>query len=269
MFGQICDAIVAFESSNQVSPFNSKYDAYIAGQASLSPDEFAGLQLFTGSTTGRPGGPANYKSAGCTGCHSISSASSSGPDLFTNSGYSNTGVPKNPNNPFYTETNSQSNPLGYNPAGAAFIDLGLGAFLYPSMSLPPGNLGAGSNGEGDFLAINGKFKTPTVRNVDKRPFPGFLKCFNHNGVFKSLAEVVHFYNARNLTSVAGEVINFTLPDPYAALVGEPLFASPEVMTNLANASGALAGVGNLGLTASEENQIVLFLQTLSDGYYSP
>jgi hypothetical protein len=52
-------------------------------------------------------------------------------------------------------------------------------------------------------------------------------------------------------------------------VGEPNFPQPEVMTNLANAAGALAGVGNLGLTPEEENQVVLFLQTLSDGYYSP
>jgi cytochrome c peroxidase len=95
-----------------------------------------------------------------------------------------------------------------------------------------------------------------------------VKCFNHNGVFKSLADVVHFYNTRNLTSVEGEVINFTLADPYGSLVGEPLFAPPEVMTNLSNAAGTLAGVGNLGLTPGEESQLVLFLQTLSDGYYS-
>jgi len=266
VFAQIVAAIVAFENTEAVSPFDSKYDAYLAGEVMLSSTEMLGLQLFTGSTTGRPGGPANYKNAGCSGCHSIPSNASSGPDLFTNAGYSNTGVPRNPNNPYYTETNAQSNPQGYNPLGAAFVDYGLGAFLYPNQSLPSGNVGPGSNGQGDFLKVNGKFKTPTLRNVDKRPYAGFIKCFNHNGVFKSLADVVHFYNARNLTSMEGEVIDFTAANPYATLQGEPEFPPPEYPFNLANAAGTLAGVGNLGLTEDEEAAVVAFMQTLSDGY---
>ena len=38
------------------------------------------------------------------------------------------------------------------------------------------------------------FQTPTVRNVDKRPRPDFVKEYDHNGYLKSLKEVVRFYN---------------------------------------------------------------------------
>ena len=36
----------------------------------------------------------------------------------------------------------------------------------------------------------------TLRNVDKRPRPDFVKAYAHNGYFKSLREIVHFYNTR-------------------------------------------------------------------------
>jgi cytochrome c peroxidase len=268
VFLQICQAIAAFEEAAEVSPFTSKYDAYLAGKDQLNASELNGLRLMTGSMTGRPGGPA-YKSAQCFFCHAIPASTAAGPDLFTSSVFANTGVPKNPNNPYYTETNSITNPAGYNPLGAAYIDYGLGGSMYPALGLPAGNEGPGSNGQGDTLAINGIFKTPTLRNVDKRPTPMFVKCYNHNGVFKSLQQVVHFYNARNLTSHPGEVIDFTSEDPYALVEGEPQFPEPEVPSGLTmfNPTGAAGSVGNLGLTLQEEADIVAFLQALSDGYF--
>ena len=54
-----------------------------------------------------------------------------------------------------------------------------------------------------------------MRNVDLRPSPTFVKAYFHNGWAKSLQRVVHFYNTRNITTQPGEVINFTLPNPYA------------------------------------------------------
>lgn len=44
--------------------------------------------------------------------------------------------------------------------------------------------------------FDGKFRVPTLRNVDKRPRPDFVKAYMHNGYLKSLKEVVHFYNTR-------------------------------------------------------------------------
>jgi cytochrome c peroxidase len=38
----------------------------------------------------------------------------------------------------------------------------------------------------------------TLRNVDMRPCPTFVKAHMHNGYLKSLKEVVHFYNTRDV-----------------------------------------------------------------------
>lgn len=241
VFNLIAVEIATFEASEEVSPFTSKYDAWLEGKAQLTEHEMNGLRLVTGSVSGRPGGKP-FKFAQCALCHDIPSDPKTGLDIFTNSCYANIGIPKNPNNPFYKMTNAASDPAGFNAAGAAFIDLGLGAILYPRMGLPPGNLGKGSNGKGDFLAINGTFKAPTLRNVDKRPYPGFVKAYMHNGVFKDLYSVVHFYNTRNLTTY-DEIIDFTKPNPYAGLRGMPLHQTPEFPSavTLQNASGAPRG----------------------------
>jgi len=39
---------------------------------------------------------------------------------------------------------------------------------------------------------------PTLRNVDLRVAEGDVKAFGHNGYFKSLEEIVHFYNTRDV-----------------------------------------------------------------------
>jgi cytochrome c peroxidase len=94
----------------------------------------------------------------------------------------------------------------------------------------------------------------------------------HNGVFKSLKEIVHFYNTRNLTTVAGEVIDFNRADPYARLRGQPLWPRPEypLPSSILNPGGDTAEeggqVGNLGLSDEEEDHIVAFMKPLSDGY---
>jgi cytochrome c peroxidase len=272
VFNDLTVAIAAYEQSEQVSPFSSKYDAYIAGRTQFTAAELDGLRLVTGSWSGRPGGPPYKKMAQCVLCHGIPDDPSQGPDLWTNTCYANVGVPRNPDNPYYTETNSRTDPAGYNPLGYDFVDIGLGDYLYPEMGLPSGNEGPGNNGQGDFLAINGAFKAPTLRNVDLRPYSGFVKAYFHNGVFKDLKTVVHFYNTRNLTTKPGEVIDFTQPNPYANLEGTPLFPEPEYPSpvTLQNPQGlpgsSAAQVGNLGLTNQEENDIVAFLQTLSDGF---
>jgi len=273
VFNLIAQSIAAYEKSPEISPFSSKYDQYTKGVAKLSESEMRGLRLFTGSTTGRPGGPPYYKNANCVDCHGIPRVAGAGPDLWTNSCFDNIGVPRNPANPYYNQTNHVADPAGYNPAGSSYVDLGLGGFFYPfQYQLPPGNIGPGNNGQGDFLGINGDFKAPTLRNVDKKPRPGFVKRYTHNGFFTDLKTIVHFYNTRNLTTYPGEVIDFTAANPYANLKGTPLWPPPEYPnpTTLQNPTGAFnssgAQVGNLGLTDAEENDIVAFLKTLTDGY---
>jgi cytochrome c peroxidase len=271
VFAEICKALASYERSEEVSPFTSKFDAFLLGRATLTPEELDGLRLFTGTEDGTSSGAPWVKNAQCAACHGLEDDAAV-PSLFTRQCYASIGTPRNPMNPFYFMTDAASNPLGYNPDGLDFIDFGLGDFLYPLNELPVGNEGPGSDGNGDWLAANGAVKVPTLRNVDKRPAPGFVKAYMHNGVFKSLKEVVHFYNTRNLTT-AGEVFDLTQPDPYAGLTGTPLWPLPEVnsLTAVANAQGfaAVEGglVGNLQLTDAEEDHLVAFMQALTDGWF--
>lgn len=156
----------------------------------------------------------------CSACHP-----NAGPKaLFTDYTFDNIGIPTNPLNP-----ERIANP--------SFRDLGLGGFL----SDP---------------SFNGAQKVPTLRNLDKRGIPGGAKGFMHNGVLKSLAMVVRFYNTRD---VLGDCATKANPK-----MGENCWPLPEVLENV-----NVDELGNLGLTAQEEAAVVAYLKTLSDGYYVP
>jgi cytochrome c peroxidase len=91
----------------------------------------------------------------------------------------------------------------------------------------------------------------TLRNVDKRPNPDFVKAYMHNGYFKSLKEVVHFYNTRD-----------SLPSCPQGTAGEKTtcWPAPEISQNVDKT------IGGLGLASKQEDQLVAFLKTLTDGY---
>ena len=214
-------SIAAYERSSEINQFSSKYDAYLNGNASLTKQESLGLDLF------------NNKGM-CSACHS-----SEGPEpLFTDFSYDNLGVPRNPDNPFYSEPE-------WNPDGLDWVDNGLGAFLK--------NEGYSSE---IYEPEMGKQKVPSLRNVDKRPGRGFTKAYAHNGYFKSLKSIVNFYNTRDVKP--------TCSDPFtteADALCQGCWPAPEVSENVNTDE-----LGNLGLTPEEENAIVAFLMTLSDGY---
>jgi cytochrome c peroxidase len=210
-YERIGRSISAYESSAEVNPFSSKYDYYLAGQAELTEQESRGLELFEGK-------------AMCSACHLSQPGPSGEPPLFTDFTYDNLGVPKNPANPFYAM------PRRWNPDGADWVDAGLGGFL-ASAGYP----------QEIYESELGKQKVPTLRNVDLRPYPGFVKAYAHNGVFKSLEEIVHFYNTRDVPAA--------------------MWPPPEVAANVNTDE-----LGDLGLTPEEEAHIVAFMRTLSDGY---
>jgi cytochrome c peroxidase len=156
--------------------------------------------------------------AKCSACHIIRGKQ----PLFTDFTYDNLGTPKNPENPATI-------------ADPTWADPGLGGFLM--------------NAGYDYAVYElewGKQKVPTLRNVDLRTSAGFVKAYGHNGYFKSLEEIVHFYNTRD---VPGEGWN-----------GVP-WPAPEVAENMNTAE-----MGDLGLSPREEAAIVAFMKTLSDGY---
>lgn len=124
-YDHIATALSAFESSAEVNPFTSKFDAVMAAQASFTASEQRGFDLFKGDK------------AKCANCHSVNSPDASF-SLFTDFKYFNIGTPANPDNPVYSTNN-------------AFIDSGLA-------SNP--NIDAA-----DSATERGKFRTPTLRNV--------------------------------------------------------------------------------------------------------
>lgn len=210
-YHNIARSVGHFEASPEVSPFSSKYDAYLAGETTLTDRELAGLELFEGK-------------AACHFCHTSRDPANDRP-LFTDFGYDNIGVPANPLNPLYDED-------------PGFVDLGLGGFL----------------GDPD---LEGAQKVPTLRNVAKRP-GGAPKSFMHNGVFKSLRQVVHFYNTRTAKPECTSDLAST-PEALGTM-GEDCWPAPEVRDNVN------PFIGDLGLTADEEDELVAFLRTLSDGW---
>jgi cytochrome c peroxidase len=116
--------------------------------------------------------------------------------------------------------------------------------------------------------VDGQMQVSTARNValappqcptTEAPGPYFQKGFFHNGYIKSLKQLVHFYNTRD--KYAYRVTSGHCPAGTTEKVD--CWPMPEVRNNIDMTSG------NLGLTDQEENQIVKFLQTLSDGFTRP
>ena len=271
LYTLITQTMAAYESSGEICQFSSKYDASKFGVPpgtlyTLSASEERGRKLYFG---------IGAKNAHCAECHSsatypIVTATTGGKDTFTMYCFANIGVPKNYANPFYQMTDCTSNPHGCNSLGTDYIDYGLAANPNPA---PDGTVFNNPKTNSTFLGL---FQAPTMRNVDLRPSPTFVKAYFHNGWAKSLATVVHFYNKRNIAvNAAGTEVVFNLltgaPAGYT-----PLFAPPEALnTNVNNYQGyqsntpGTAQVGNLGLTASQETDLVNFLTILSDGYTAP
>jgi len=196
-------SVAAYEASAEVNAFTSKFDAWKAGMTSLTQEEVKGFALFVGKGK-------------CGKCHTANGKAGT-PALFTDYTYDNLGLPKNPENPATI-------------ADPTWADPGLGGYLEHRAEYAP------------YAAANmGKFKVPTLRNVAKGT-PGIVKCYGHNGYFKSLEEIVHFYNTRD----------------------DGTWPAPEVAANMNTTE-----LGNLGLSAAEELQIVAFLKTLDDGWMAP
>lgn len=203
-FTAIGDALAYYERTSQLSAFSSKFDAFQNGKATLTAQEKLGLDLFVGK-------------ANCSICHPLTNEDlTTVPALFTEFDYDNIGVPKNPNNKFYTLSKE------YNPDGADFIDTGLAR--NPRVIA-----------DGRVAETRGMFKTPTLRNVE------ITGPYMHNGVFTTLKQVVSFYNTRD-------------SDPMK-------WGTPEVAENVNKMH-----IGDLKLSDEEEDALVAFLKTLTDGY---
>jgi cytochrome c peroxidase len=258
-------SIDAYEQSVLVSTFTSKFDAFLKGKYTMTANEMAGYQLFNGK-------------GNCNSCHvdgrgttlqpgqvDTSTTATANPPLFTCFGSANEGLPLNPRNAFYYQTTPDSFGFIANPFGFGYRDLGMGTFLRSGF-------GSGPNPNRTWRqfapSVDGQFQVATIRNVamappqcptTEAPGPYFQKEFFHNGYIKSLKQLVHFYNTR-------DVYKFNVTSghcPPGRTEKVDCWPMPEVKNNLDMTTG------KLGLSDQEENLIVAFLQTLTDGFTRP
>jgi cytochrome c peroxidase len=264
-WGQSLDA---YEQSVQVTAYSSKYDAFLKGNYTMTPDEMAGYNLFNGK-------------GNCNSCHvdgrgttlnpgqvDNSTNAAANPPIFTCLGSANEGLPLNPRDAFYYQT--KPDPYGFigNPLGFGYRDLGMGTFLRSGF-------GAAPNPNASWIVqaptVDGQMQVASARNVamtpskcptTEAPGPYFQKEFFHNGYIKSLKQLVHFYNTRDVPGI-GLRETTSGHCPPGTIERVTCWPKPEVSNNLDMTTGAL------GLTDHEEDQIVAFLETLTDGYTTP
>ncbi len=291
----VAESLAAYEESTELNPFTSKFDYVLAGMARFTEQEQQGMALFNGramcsqchTTTNIDLSSSEDMNVG--GCveskhkhkhkhsddehnddkhdddhkyyhndkhkdegrkhhhhakkhsHSLNNCSNNGmwtPVLFTDFQYYNLGLPRNDAYPFM----DPSNPIGGSEpiiVGSGF-GLGIEDDNSGSSSTQSSNhnfalsqIDLGLGGVLNKFSENGRFKVPTLRNVE------LTAPYMHNGVLTSLKEVVSFYNTRNTGA----------------------WGLPEVEENVEQTR-----VGNLGLSAADEDAIVAFMLTLTDGY---
>jgi cytochrome c peroxidase len=265
-------SISKFERSLRISAFSSKFDAFLAGKYTLTSDEMAGYNLFKGKGNcnschldGRSTAPTPPPPDGTAPNSTDTGDEASTRPLFTCFGYANLGLPLNPRVALFYETTPDFFGYTPNPFGFGYRDLGLGNFLRSGF-------GSATNPNSTWTQFapltDGQMQTSTARDValvppqcptTEAPGPYFQKEFFHNGYAKSLKQLVHFYNTR-------DVFPFPVTSghcPAGKTEKVDCWPMPEVPNNIDMT------VGNLMLTDQEENQIVIFLQTLSDGFTTP
>jgi cytochrome c peroxidase len=257
-------SIDSYEQSLQVSAFSSKFDAFLKGNYKLTAEETAGLKLFDGK-------------GNCNSCHldgrgttlkpgqTDTGAGASVTPLFTCFGSANEGLPLNPRDAIYYQTTPDSFGFTGNPLGFGYRDLGLGTFLRSGPGSAPNpnatwtQFAPTADGQMQVSSARDVSMTPPQCPTTEAPGPYFQKAFFHNGYIKSLKQLVHFYNTRDKFKF--NVTSGHCPAGTTEKVN--CWPMPEVPNNIDMTSG------NLGLTEKEEDQIVAFLQTLTDGYTKP
>ena len=148
----------------------------------------------------------------CTLCHPITKDDGSSP-LMTDFSYDNLGVPVN---------------IALRTANGQAGNLDEGLYANPAVN---------------DISLKGAFKVSSLRNI------AVTSPYMHNGVFKDLKTVIHFYNSRDVDGAL---------NPETSSAWEPgEFHSGRNVDEL----------GNLGLSDEDENDIVSFLKTLTDRRY--
>jgi len=236
-YKRIAVALAAWQSSADVNSFSSRRDTALKNDEDgkfpldgLTDQENLGHDIFYGQPSAlnkRPDG--GFANANCFMCHNgvpkgepMDRLGVALHQLYTDNRYRNIGVPYNREIPGVAKGDKQ------------------GLKEHVSSARP------------------GEFRTPTLRNVSKGVDESFTRAYTHNGWFKSLESLVHFYNTRDVLPMceAFGIVDATEMEalaykcwPVAEFLGSPF---PSFV------------VGNLGLTADEEAALVAYMKTFSD-----
>ncbi len=161
--------------------------------------------------------------ANCASCHlstpAIAPDGSVQPPMFTDFSYDNIGLPRNVNIP----DNPAPNP-------------GLGGRADIAARDPSG-------------ALIGKHKVMSLRNIALTP------PYGHNGVFRTLDQIVHFYNTRD--TLNGTPVK-DITDNNSGVTAWPAPEIPQTVNK--------TELGHQSLSLTDEADLVAFLRTLTDGY---
>lgn len=125
-YAAMTQAIAAFERTERFAPFDSKYDRFLRGEATLTDEEELGRVLFFSN-----------QFTNCSLCHRLKGAGGAAGETFTDYSFHNIGVPENP----------RLRAVNGSKKGAR--DHGL--LANPAVAGDP--------------AQDGRFKVPTLRNV--------------------------------------------------------------------------------------------------------
>jgi cytochrome c peroxidase len=206
-------------------PYSSKYDLYAANKIGGTLTAAEARGLAVFSDANR---------GNCAACHYSGAGVNGSVAVFTDFSYEAIGVPRN--NDIPANRQMLGLPVSY--------DLGIcNRADHPPLTSGP---------------FCGMWKTPTLRNVATR------SVFFHNGKFKSLTDVIHWYNTRDTNPelwypiVQGVVQKFDdVPtkfrgniDTQVPLDGRPAGSQP-------------------AMSAQDMQDLEAFLNTLTDGYTPP
>lgn len=262
-FKRLMLAVCAWQASADLNSFSSKRDIALAQDSDgkfpldgFTVEENLGHDLFyntlpipflpegTPSNNVRPN--PNLPVTNCSFCHLSSQTATDGTDpkeRYTDDAYHNIGTPPN----FEIPGNTEPNPGLASHTGA----------IVPAAAPLPATLPLGYQ------------KTPTLRNVDKSPDKDFTKAFTHNGWFKSLKSIVHFYNTANV-DLPPEIKRHSVTRCPEGVTTEKdaLAQNCWPAPGYPNVPGLAIGAifGNLGLTSEQEDAIVAYMKTFTDTY---
>ena len=265
-FKRLAVAVAAWQGSPDVNSFSSPRDACIKRE----PDPINSIVDADGKFP----------------CDNLSDAANLGHDLFFNRNDSGQNVSlKNAgcaacHNNHIPPPQSGLPPSDGNEPDQIYTDMAYHSIALPfNHELSRDDEDPGLSGHDDLggNVAGGFFKTPPLRNVGKNQLE-ITKAYMHNGYFKSLAQIVHYYNTRfdgtgaptdfdpahDSKTVCDDPPISIVDATAAEAIANDCWPAPEFPSTVSPFLASL--LGNLGLTGEQEEALVAYLETLSDAH---